>query len=101
MEAEVIYKVNKQELKEAMSETITSEIEEKVYNRFSNRLISSKTACEILGLSHSTLLTYVKEGRITPVNETERYHKFDLADVLRADIKKFSRVANLRLKRKS
>ena len=101
MEGKIIFEVGKDDMKKAFQEVLTDTLNESFYKQFSNILISTKAACEILGLSHSTLLTYVKEGRIKPVNETERYHKFDLSDVLKADLKKFSRVANLRLRRRS
>ena len=96
METEIIYKLSKQDLKEAMSETISTEIEERVYSRFSNRLVSSNTVCEVLGISKTTLSNYIKEGRISPIDINAKYFKYELSGILKLDIKKFARVSSLK-----
>ena len=101
MDKETTYKINGQELKEALTEVITGEVEQRVYNRFSNRHVDSHTVCELLGVSKSTLYRYVKENRVKPVNEHEDgdHLKFDLSEILKLDPKKFSRVSTLKLKK--
>ena len=99
MESRIVYEASKQDLIEAIKEVISGEVEERVYSRFSNRLIGSKTVCEVLGISNSTLFAYIKEKRVKPINPDEGTFKFDLAEILRLDIKKFARVANLKYKR--
>lgn len=60
-------------------------LRENFLSKFNNISVSTKTACEILNISYSTMGRYVKEGRITPIRGTK---KFELTYILSIDIKK-------------
>ena len=99
METKIIYEVTKKDLVEAMNEIISTEIKESVYQKFAGRTINSNAACQVLGISHNTLYIYIDEGRIAPVNVEGRNHKFLLSELLKADIKKFSKGSSFKFKK--
>lgn len=99
MGSKIIYEMSKNDLTEALQEIITSEIEERVYNRFSNRIVSASVVCEILGITRPTLYEYIKDGRIQPIDSEGKNYKFDLSDILKTDIRKFTRMSKLKFKR--
>ena len=99
MESRTVYEVSKEDMIEALKEVIGTEIEAKVYGKFSNITITSKGAAEILGVSHQTLVRYINENRVPIISEKGKDYKFDLGQLLKLDIKKSARVANLRFKK--
>ncbi len=48
-----------------------------------SRLITSKEACEILGISKPTLSDWAKKGRITPIRRSARSIRYAAAEVER------------------
>ena len=65
-EAEITYKVNKEDLKGALNDTIAEMVEASVLNKFYNVMVSVKTVAEIHGVSEKTVFNYIKDGMIEP-----------------------------------
>jgi hypothetical protein len=59
MEAKTIYEVSGEDLKRAIQETISEQVEQKIYNRFEGTIVDAKAACQILGVSPDSLYKYV------------------------------------------
>jgi hypothetical protein len=92
MDSEIIYKVNKEDFKQALLEVISEEIKDSVYNRFESTIVDSKAACQILRVSPATLHRYVNSGHLQtePRNKNDKYN-FSLGYLLRQDSKIISR----------
>lgn len=79
----IVYEVTHLDLDEFM----TRQAEEKIFNRFEARIVNSFTACDVLGISMSTLHRYIKAGLLEP--ETRAIHediKFRLSYLLKINV---------------
>jgi hypothetical protein len=92
MEAKTIYEVSGEDLKRAIQETISEQVEQKIYNRFEGTIVDAKAACQILGVSPDSLYKYVAAGEIAcePRNGRSDY-RFRLSELLKVNITEIRR----------
>lgn len=92
MEVQTIYQVSAKDMETAIRETISEQVEQKVYNRFEAVLVDSNTVCDILSITKVTLYKYIKIGAIPYEDRNGRAeYKFRLSDILRIDLSEIRR----------
>jgi len=92
-----IIQCDKEDLASIFIETTSKLIIENAFNKFSNRMVDTHTACQILGITKNTLFKYVNEGRLINKGTPDKF-EFDLSSILKTDTKKFSRVGVINFK---
>ena len=87
MKEEITYKLSKEDFQSVIEETLASQIEEKVYNRFEHVIIDTKTACNILKISDRTLYSYIKSKMIdVEPKVVGGENRFRLSEILKVNI---------------
>jgi hypothetical protein len=87
MKTQTIYQLSEEDFTTAIRGAISEQVEQKIYNRFTNTIVDAKAACQILGISSDSLYKYVQAGEINcePRNGRSDY-RFRLSELLKADI---------------
>ena len=78
--------MSKDDLKEAIADTLKETIEEKVYNRFYSVMIDCQTLANMHHISPRTVTRYIADGTLTPEPGTKQFRlsyalKLDLTQV--------------------
>lgn len=87
MVTELTYKLERDDLKEAIKEVLGEVLAENYFLRYEGIIVGSTTACEILKITNDTLYKYIKLGYIEPIERSGTNYKFDLAYLHRLNIK--------------
>lgn len=92
MEApEIVYKVSKCDLKDAMIETLQEVAADSILKKYEGRLVGKNAACEVLGIGSATLYRYIDRQLLVPVDRTGRDYAFDLRYLLEFNITEIKR----------
>ena len=78
----IVYEVGKDEMSQALKDTLNEVMFEVVLGRYSGRLVGAGTAAEILTVSLPTLYRYIKDGKIKTTERNQKKYRFDLRYLL-------------------
>ena len=95
-EPKIVYEVKEEELRSAISSELKLLTENSAFAKFEERIVGVNTIADIHGISRDTVIRYIKDGLISPLNEVGHY-KFKLSEVLKMDFKKMKRRLKLRV----
>ena len=79
MISEMTYKVDKKDLDSFMREYGS----EMVLAWLCGNRITSSTVCDILKIHRNTLTNWIRDGKLTVINEGKKEHEFDFSDVVK------------------
>jgi len=87
MKEEVTYKLDREDFKKVLTETIGREVEDKIFNRFYNVFVGVNTVASIHSVAPETVRRYIHDGFINPEPKNAEKGKFlfRLSEVLRYD----------------
>ncbi len=89
MKEKQIYEVNAEDFATAIRETLGEIASDNIYSRFEGRIVSTETACEVLGVSQRTLYRYIGAGLIAPQERGDNEdYKFNLRTLLETNVMK-------------
>lgn len=92
----LIYQVSSDDLMSAIrnvtEESFKDVVKDSVLNKFNGVKVSSKTVCEILGITNQTLSAYVKYEVVKPLNPGSSKLEFDLRTIIEMPNPKYRRV---------
>ncbi|HBL77744.1 MAG: hypothetical protein A2W90_02445 [Bacteroidetes bacterium GWF2_42_66] len=85
--ARIVYEVDKRELTEAITETLTELVNTTAYERFRDRLVSVDVVAQIHDVNRQTVIKYAN-AQLIPATREGKLYKFVLADALQFDFRK-------------
>ena len=86
--AEITYKLDAKDLKEVIAETMSKDVEDRIFGRFYNVMVDAKTLAKVHNLSTKTVSRYIADGTLRPEPTEGRLHLFRLSEVLKLEASK-------------
>lgn len=83
----IVYEVGRQELNQAITDTLEQLNSERFLARFNDRLVSVNTVAEIHGVNRDTVVKYAT-AKLIPHQRNGKLYKFKLSDALEFDFNK-------------
>ena len=85
---DITYKVSASDLKSAIDVILSDLVKNSILAPYQYRIIGTMAACEILGISESTIRRYIKDRKLIPLESKSNHHHFSLKDLLEFNIAK-------------
>ena len=79
---DIIYKVSASDLKSAIADILSDMVKNSTLAPYQYRIVGTMAACEILGISETTIRQYIKDRKLIPLESRSIHHHFSLRYLL-------------------
>ncbi|NVN96965.1 hypothetical protein HXX01_01900 [Candidatus Nomurabacteria bacterium] len=92
MNYKTVIECDRDDLKQVFAEVTGELVKESILSKLEGIKLPTRTACELLGKSGTTIQSYVKRGLLVPMDRQSRNYQFDLRQLVEFIINKKSEV---------